>query len=100
MFRIFVDWCTHKCLENFLICTLCKPNLQIVSKNLSEPIRSHKDLDKDSAPCYNKAVKFYEGLSKQLVNQGHVLDLFACAPDQVICFCLLDLFPPFCLYFC
>uniref|UniRef100_A0A2N9F8U0 Protein transport protein SEC23 n=1 Tax=Fagus sylvatica TaxID=28930 RepID=A0A2N9F8U0_FAGSY len=54
----------------------------IVSKNLSEPIRSHKDLDKDSAPLYHKAVKFYEGLSKQLVHQGHVLDLFACALDQ------------------
>lgn len=55
----------------------------IVSKNLSEPIRSHKDLDKDSAPHYHKAVKFYEALSKQLVHQGHVLDLFACALDQV-----------------
>ncbi|KAJ7961827.1 Protein transport protein SEC23 [Quillaja saponaria] len=55
----------------------------IVSKNLSEPIRSHKDLDKDSVPHYHKAVKFYEGLSKQLVHQGHVLDLFACALDQV-----------------
>ncbi|OVA18466.1 zinc finger protein [Macleaya cordata] len=55
----------------------------IVSKNLSEPIRSHKDIDKDSAPYYHKAVKFYEGLAKQLVNQGHVLDLFACALDQV-----------------
>lgn len=55
----------------------------IVSKNLSEPIRSHKDLDKDSAPYYHKAVKFYEALAKQLVHQGHVLDLFACALDQV-----------------
>ncbi|ONK59608.1 uncharacterized protein A4U43_C08F8220 [Asparagus officinalis] len=55
----------------------------IVSKNLSEPIRSHKDLDKGSASLYSKAVKFYEGLSKQLVHQGHVLDLFACALDQV-----------------
>lgn len=55
----------------------------IVSKSLSDPIRSHKDLDKDSVPFYHKAVKFYEGLSKQLVNQGHVLDVFACALDQV-----------------
>ncbi|KAF7825945.1 protein transport protein SEC23 [Senna tora] len=55
----------------------------IVSKSLSEPIRSHKDLDKDSVPHYHKCVKFYEGLSKQLVHQGHVLDLFACALDQV-----------------
>lgn len=55
----------------------------IVSKQLSEPIRSHKDLDKDSVSHYHKCVKFYDGLSKQLVHQGHVLDLFACALDQV-----------------
>ncbi|KAL6125691.1 hypothetical protein ACLB2K_073745 [Fragaria x ananassa] len=55
----------------------------IVSKSLSEPIRSHKDLDKDSATHFHKAVKFYEGLSKQLIHQGHLLDLFACALDQV-----------------
>ncbi|CAI5537187.1 unnamed protein product [Closterium sp. Naga37s-1] len=55
----------------------------IVSRELSEPIRSHKDLDKDAAPHYSKAVKFYEGLAKQLVAQGHVLDLFASALDQV-----------------
>ncbi|PKU71885.1 protein transport protein SEC23-like [Dendrobium catenatum] len=55
----------------------------IVSKDLSEPVRSHKDLDKDAAPHYHKAVKFYDSLAKQLVNQGHVLDLFASALDQV-----------------
>ncbi|KAL5231778.1 hypothetical protein ABZP36_030554 [Zizania latifolia] len=55
----------------------------IISRSLSEPIRSHKDLDKGSAPLYNKAAKFYEEISKQLVHQGHVLDLFACALDQV-----------------
>ncbi|GAB2227871.1 hypothetical protein Droror1_Dr00009699 [Drosera rotundifolia] len=55
----------------------------IVSKDLSEPVRSHKDLDKDAAPYFHKAVKFYDGLSKQLVSQGHVLDLFASALDQV-----------------
>ncbi|KAH9679927.1 protein transport protein SEC23 [Citrus sinensis] len=55
----------------------------IVSKDLSEPVRSHKDLDKDAAPFFKKAVKFYDGLAKQLVSQGHVLDLFASALDQV-----------------
>uniref|UniRef100_A0A0E0QSE6 Protein transport protein SEC23 n=1 Tax=Oryza rufipogon TaxID=4529 RepID=A0A0E0QSE6_ORYRU len=55
----------------------------IVSKSLLEPIRSHKDLDKDSAPLYDKAVKFYDQIAKQLVHQGHVLDVFACAVDQV-----------------
>lgn len=57
--------------------------LQIVSKDLSDPVRSHKDLDKDAAPFFKKAVKFYDGLAKQLVSQGHVLDLFASALDQV-----------------
>ncbi|ERM95335.1 protein transport protein SEC23 [Amborella trichopoda] len=55
----------------------------IVSKDLSEPARSHKDLDKDAAPHFHKAVKFYENLAKQLVSQGHVLDVFASALDQV-----------------
>ncbi|OWM84240.1 hypothetical protein CDL15_Pgr011625 [Punica granatum] len=55
----------------------------IVSKDMSDPVRSHKDLDKDAAPFFKKAVKFYDGLAKQLVSQGHVLDLFASALDQV-----------------
>jgi protein transport protein SEC23 len=61
----------------------------IVSKDLSDPIRSHKDIDKDAVPHYRKAIKFYEGLAKQLVNQGHVLDLFASALDQVSWNCLV-----------
>ena len=60
---------------------------QIVSKDLSDPVRSHKDLDKDAAPYFHKAVKFYDNLGKQLVNQGHVLDLYASALDQVCCSC-------------
>ncbi|XP_061338677.1 protein transport protein SEC23 E-like isoform X2 [Gastrolobium bilobum] len=55
----------------------------IVSKDLSDPVRSHKDLDKDAAPYFKKAVKFYDSLAKQLVSQGHVLDVFASALDQV-----------------
>ncbi|XP_028118671.1 protein transport protein SEC23-like [Camellia sinensis] len=55
----------------------------IVSKDMSDPVRSHKDLDKDAAPYFKKAVQFYEELAKQLVSQGHVLDLFASALDQV-----------------
>ncbi|CAI9113143.1 OLC1v1013689C1 [Oldenlandia corymbosa var. corymbosa] len=55
----------------------------IVSKELSDPVRSHKDLDKDAAPYFKKAISFYEELAKQLVSQGHVLDVFASALDQV-----------------
>jgi len=63
--------------------------VQIVSKDLSEAVRSHKDLDKDAAPHFQKAIKFYDGLAKQLVSQGHVLDVFASALDQVcIAHCL------------
>uniref|UniRef100_M8C178 Protein transport protein SEC23 n=1 Tax=Aegilops tauschii TaxID=37682 RepID=M8C178_AEGTA len=65
-------------------------NFQIVSKSLTEPIRSHKDLDKDSAPLFDKAVKFYDQIAKQLVHQGHVLDLFACAVDQLEKLLLLE----------
>ena len=63
--------------------------LQIVSKDMSDPVRSHKDLDKDAAPYFKKAVKFYESLAKQLVSQGHVLDVFASALDQVYIGCTL-----------
>ncbi|KAI3723394.1 hypothetical protein L2E82_34928 [Cichorium intybus] len=58
-------------------------NGSIVSQDLSDPVRSHKDLDKDAALYFRKAVQFYEELSKQMVSQGHVLDLFASALDQV-----------------
>lgn len=54
-----------------------------MSKGLVEPLRSHKDLDKGEAPFYEKSKKFYDGLADQLVNQGHVLDIFASSLDQV-----------------
>lgn len=61
-----------------------------MSKDLSDPVRSHKDLDKDAAPYFKKAVKFYESLAKQLVSQGHVLDVFASCLDQVCIRALLN----------
>eukprot|EP00890_Picochlorum_soloecismus_P005474 jgi/Picsp_1/5928/NSC_03285-R1_transport protein len=56
---------------------------RVVDKDLSEPIRSHKDLAKDAAPHYRKAKKYYDGIAAQLVTQGHSLDMYACALDQV-----------------
>ena len=38
---------------------------------------------KDAAPFFKKARKFFEGMAKQLVAQGHALDVFACSLDQV-----------------
>ncbi|KAK9141429.1 hypothetical protein Scep_011110 [Stephania cephalantha] len=60
----------------------CFLTLQTVSKDLSEPVRSRKDFDKEAAPHFHKAVKFYKNLSKQLVSERHALDLFASALDQ------------------
>jgi protein transport protein SEC23 len=56
---------------------------QVVAKELLEPIRSHKDLIKETATHFTKAKKFYDGLAAQLVKQGHSLDVFACSLDQV-----------------
>uniref|UniRef100_A0A7S3E547 Protein transport protein SEC23 n=1 Tax=Chloropicon laureae TaxID=464258 RepID=A0A7S3E547_9CHLO len=55
----------------------------VVQREKTEAIRSHKDLVKDQAPYFQKATQFYESLAHQLVLQGHTLDVFACALDQV-----------------
>lgn len=56
---------------------------KVVDKELTEPIRSHKDLNKDAAPHYRKARKFYDTIAQQLVAQSHSLDVYACSLDQV-----------------
>lgn len=56
---------------------------RVVDKELLEPIRSHKDLAKDAAPHYRRAHKYYDVIAAQLVAQGHSLDVYACALDQV-----------------
>ena len=56
---------------------------RVVDKELMEPIRSHKDLAKDAAPHYRRARKFYDNIAAQLVAQGHSLDVYACALDQI-----------------
>lgn len=42
-----------------------------------------QDLVKEAAPHYKKARKYYDGIAKQMVAQGHALDIFACSLDQV-----------------
>mmetsp|Transcript_22611 Transcript_22611/g.27289 ORF Transcript_22611/g.27289 Transcript_22611/m.27289 type:complete len:751 (+) Transcript_22611:306-2558(+) len=55
----------------------------IVGKSHEEAVRQHKDIAKEAAPYYKKAKKFYADLSSELVRNGHVVDIFACALDQV-----------------
>jgi protein transport protein SEC23 len=56
---------------------------KVINRELSEEIRSHKDLAKDGAPHFRKAKKYYDGLAQELVAHGHIMDIFACALDQV-----------------
>lgn len=55
----------------------------IVSPELREPIRSHHDIDRDTAKHYKKAVKFYESLAKRASSNGHAIDIFAGCYDQI-----------------
>ena len=56
---------------------------QVVGLKLEETIRSHNDLLKGNAPHYTNAVKYYEGLAKRALENGHIVDLFACSLDQI-----------------
>ena len=55
----------------------------IVAKDMEQAVRSHKDIVKGAAPFYHKAKKYYEQVAVNLCANGHVLDVFACALDQV-----------------
>eukprot|EP01025_Chloroclados_australasicus_P047298 TRINITY_DN5277_c0_g1_i4.p1 TRINITY_DN5277_c0_g1~~TRINITY_DN5277_c0_g1_i4.p1 ORF type:complete len:764 (-),score=99.83 TRINITY_DN5277_c0_g1_i4:367-2658(-) len=55
----------------------------VVGKELDEAIRAHKDLMKDEAKHWRKALKYYDGLTQQFSGNGHTLEIFACSLDQV-----------------
>lgn len=55
----------------------------IVGQQLKEPIRSHSDIDKDSAKHYKKATKFYDSLAAKAVKNAHTVDIFAGCYDQI-----------------
>uniref|UniRef100_H2ZP45 Protein transport protein SEC23 n=1 Tax=Ciona savignyi TaxID=51511 RepID=H2ZP45_CIOSA len=54
----------------------------IIDDNLEHTIRSWYDIEKDNNKYTKKAVKHYEGLSVRAANNGHVIDIYACALDQ------------------
>ncbi|KAG1675309.1 hypothetical protein FOA52_015983 [Chlamydomonas sp. UWO 241] len=56
---------------------------KVVGPELSEVLRSHKDLLKDAAPHFRGAAKFYASIASELVTHGHTLDYFTCSLDQV-----------------
>jgi protein transport protein SEC23 len=54
----------------------------VVGEELKDPIRSHSDLDRDNATYSKKACKHYETLAKRAADNGHCVDVYACALDQ------------------
>jgi protein transport protein SEC23 len=55
----------------------------IVGQNKAENIRSHADLQKNNAPHHKAACAFYSGMAERAAASSHVIDMFACALDQV-----------------
>ncbi|XP_065863176.1 protein transport protein SEC23 G [Euphorbia lathyris] len=55
----------------------------VVESDLSNAIRTHRDLINGHAPHYEKSCAFYNQLSQRLSDASVVLDLFACSLDQV-----------------
>ncbi|KAJ3673321.1 hypothetical protein LUZ60_006695 [Juncus effusus] len=55
----------------------------ITDLDLSNSIRSHRDIINGNATMSQKAERFYRDLTSRLVDKSIVLDLFACSLDQV-----------------
>ncbi|KAJ8764595.1 hypothetical protein K2173_006467 [Erythroxylum novogranatense] len=55
----------------------------IVQSDLSDSIRTHRDLVNGYTPLYTKSCNFYKRVSQRLSDASVVLDLFACSLDQV-----------------
>lgn len=64
----------------------------VVGDELKEIMRSYSDIVKDKAKYTSKASKFYEGLAKRAVTNGHVIDIYGAAFDQYGLLEMRDLF--------
>ncbi|GAA5812916.1 GTPase-activating protein S23 [Mucor flavus] len=56
---------------------------QIVSSELRESIRTHHNIEKETAKWYKRANKFYDALAKRACANGHTIDIFAGCLDQI-----------------
>lgn len=55
----------------------------IVNRSKKESIRSHTDLQKNQAPLNKPATEYYRGLSDRAIANSVVVDVYACALDQL-----------------
>jgi hypothetical protein len=58
------------------------PAGQVVGVEKEQPMRGHVDIENESAKYVRNATKFYQSLAGRCVQNGHVIDVFACALDQ------------------
>lgn len=56
---------------------------KVAETDMSQPIRSHRDLINGNAPLAEKAENFYKKLAHRLSDKSIVLDFFASSLDQV-----------------
>ncbi|KAJ3382722.1 GTPase-activating protein S23, partial [Lobulomyces angularis] len=54
----------------------------VVGNELKEPIRSHNEIEKDTAKHLKKAIKFYDALAKRAADKGYIIDIYAGCLDQ------------------
>ncbi|KAI8868514.1 protein transport protein SEC23 [Ramicandelaber brevisporus] len=55
----------------------------IVGNELREAIRSHHDIENDTAKHTSKAIKYYESVAKRCSGNGHAVDIFVGSLDQI-----------------
>ena len=56
---------------------------RVIESSRAKHLRGHRDIVKGKALLYEPACKFYNQLSNRCVSNGHIMDIFACALDQL-----------------
>ncbi|ORX90111.1 hypothetical protein K493DRAFT_231517 [Basidiobolus meristosporus CBS 931.73] len=56
---------------------------KVVGTELKEPIRSHHDIERDTAKYFRKASRYYESIGKRAAANSHIIDIFAGCLDQI-----------------
>ena len=55
----------------------------VIDEDQSNVIRGWHDIDKDNVSYMKKAQKFYDALADRVAKNGHSIDIWGCALDQV-----------------
>ena len=58
----------------------------VVDENQANVIRGWHDIEKDNIQWMSKAIKFYDSIADRAAKNGHAIDIWGCALDQVSLF--------------